>query len=101
MPEQPLTIPPDININIKRGDTLRIHFTQPGVFCSTDNDDFKPALPNNQKFKSGDKWPKHGPGARPKQDCDAKYYYNTSRDAKCVGPTDGPTPTAYHVIHVG
>jgi hypothetical protein len=82
-------------------DTLQITFTEAGLFCSKDSDDFSPNLPNDVTFNIGDVWPnqqQYPSGASPAGDDDAKYHFKTEVNAKCGDPAAG---TAGGTIHVG
>ncbi|MGI8772121.1 MAG: hypothetical protein ACR2JE_11875 [Acidobacteriaceae bacterium] len=83
-------------------DRLKIQFTQAGLFCSKDGDDFKPPLPNNQRFHPGDVWPdpeEYRDGATPAGDGDAQYSYKVPPADKCEEPTHGDPDVG--TIHIG
>lgn len=97
-----LSLPTDTPIfNILNTDTLQITFTEAGLFCSKDSDDFTPNLPNDTPFQIGNVWPnqqQYPSGATPAGDNDAKYHFKTEPNAKCAditGTGGGGT------IHVG
>ena len=82
-------------------DTLQITFTEAGLFCSNDSDDFNPNLPDDTRFNVGDVWPnqqQYPNGATPAGDNDAKYHFKTEPNAKCADPT---ATGGGGTIHVG
>ncbi len=86
--------------NMLATDTLKITFTQAGLFCSKDSDDFTPNLPNDVRFNSGDVWPnpqQYQNGASPAGDNDAKYHFKTETHATCADPTGGSGGGSIHV----
>lgn len=81
-------------------DTLKITFTQAGLFCSKDSDDFTPNLPADTHFNIGDVWPnpqQYQNGASPAGDNDAKYHFKTGPHATCADPTDTGGGGTIHV----
>ena len=97
-----LSLPTTTSVfNMLATDTLQITFTEAGLFCSKDSDDFSPNLPNDVRFNVGDVWPnqqQYPSGATPAGDDDAKYHFKTGANAKCSDPAAG---TAGGTIHVG
>ncbi|HVJ08424.1 MAG TPA: hypothetical protein VM554_08555 [Acidisarcina sp.] len=99
-PPNPVSIPPDVDITMLSTDYLQFTFTEAGVFCSVDADDFTPSLPDGQTFAAGDTWPDpitYPNGAQPTADKDSKYKYKT--DGGACGPD--PTATTSKTIQVG
>lgn len=88
--------------NMLTTDTLQITFTQAGLFCSKDSDDFSPNLPNDTQFSVGDVWPnqqQYPNGASPAGDDDARYHFKTEANAKCGD--DAKATGGGGTIHVG
>ena len=85
-PPNPVSIPFDGTITMLRTDKLILTFSEAGLFCSEDSNDFKPHLPHGITFAVGDIWPdqdKYPDGASPAKDGDATYTYKTGADADC------------------
>lgn len=88
-PPNPVPIPEyEGTITMLHTDHLQLTFTEAGLFCTNDHDDFIPRLPNGEHFERGESWPdkdKYPDGAKPapKSDFDAVYEYHTQAGAKC------------------
>ncbi len=85
-PPNPVSIPFDGNITMLSTDKLILTFSQAGLFCSHDSDDFTPNLPNGVTFAVGDTWPdpaQYPDGATPAGDGDSTYKYKTHANADC------------------
>jgi|SRR5450631_112910 len=98
-PPNPVSIPFDGNITMLSTDKLILTFSQAGLFCSEDSDDFTPHLPHGVKFAVGDTWPdpkKYPHGATPAGDGDSTYKYKTAANADCKKP-DLTVPRAIQV----
>jgi hypothetical protein len=85
-PPNPVSIPFDGTITMLSTDKLILTFSEAGLFCSEDSNDFKPHLPHGVTFAAGDIWPdpsKYPHGASPAGDGDSTYKYKTSAGADC------------------